>query len=294
MMILIIDVMFCFTSTQQVVKAQSTITIYSDGSFSPANAPLQHTEINEGRINYWITSEIFDSAIIIQRDYVKIDGRSHSLSGNSAIYAGIELQEVQGVVVENLKIEGFENGVKLHNSGTCQILNNTIIGNQHSGIRLTGFSHWNNIQRNTIKDNDGDGISLNDDSSYSTIVNNIIESNQVGIEIRDTSKGNSIANNAFINNIRQFGDFNNQVNYWNSDYENSNGNYWSDYIARFGDMGDSFSGENQLQPGEDGIWDHPYYIYGSTVKDNYPLVKYPSAITCYTSGGPSLTCINQK
>jgi parallel beta-helix repeat protein len=159
----------------------------------------------------------------------------------------------------------FQYGVGLQDCGSCQIFRNTIHGSKYSAIELSGASYWNNIQGNIIT-NGGTGIVLSGTSESTTVVNNIVERNDVGIEIKDMSKDNTITKNAFIDNDRQYGDFNNQENRWNGDYDASRGNYWSDFVSRFPE-GDSSSGENQNQPGSDGIWDHPYYIYGSSVYD---------------------------
>jgi len=269
----------------RTVEAQGTITIHSDGSFSPGSAALVVTEDFSRKV-YTFTSDISDSTIVVQRDSVTINGTGRSLFGNSGIDAGIELQDVTGISIINLKIEGFQNGIKMIDSGVCSIYGNNITNNVRSGIELSGESYWNNIQGNTIKDHDGAGINFTGDSSHSTIVSNIIEENQVGIDLRDLSKENIIGNNAFINNIRQFGDYNNQVNRWNRDYGGSTGNYWSDYESRGYLLEDLKHGENQdLEGRGDGIWDNPYYIYrDEDVKDNYPLVENPvesgSTITC--------------
>jgi parallel beta-helix repeat protein len=283
-LILLLASLFCVQSRLEIAQAQGNITINSDGSFSPSTAPLSRTE-SAGRMIYTFTSDILNSAIIIQKTHITIEGDGHSLRGNSGINAGILLQSGQGVKITNLRIEGFQNGVRMQDCGSCQLIGNTIVDNTDAGIELSGASYWNNLQRNIIKGNRGDGISLNEDSEHNTIINNIIEQNQFGININDLSKDNIVGGNAFIDNARHFGDYNGQPNKWNSDYDVSKGNYWSDYAARGYLPVDERSGSNQDQPGNDGVWDNSYIIYPEAgVKDNYPLVetveKRASTITC--------------
>ena len=285
LLILLTTSLFCFTAYIQVAKAQGTITIHSDGTFSPSSAHLVIIEPEGERKYYTFTSNISDSTIVVQKDNVIIDGAGYSLLGNSDIDTGIELQDVTGNRVTGLNIEGFQNGIKIIDGGACQIFENTITKNVHSGIEVSGTTQWNNILRNTIKDNDGAGISLTDNSAWSTVISNKIELNHIGIQITDMSQDNTIANNAFIDNALQFGDYNNQENRWNGDYGDSNGNYWSDYESRGYLLEDSLSGENQDLDDPDGIWDHPYFIYPeANVTDRYPLVeraaKFTTTITC--------------
>lgn len=54
---------------------------------------------------------------------------------------------------------------------------------------------------------------------------------------------------------------------WHMDYP-SGGNYWSDYVGV-----DNYRGENQDQPGSDGMGDTPYYISGDNNRDRYPLIS---------------------
>ena len=295
-MLLVAALLLC-SSDFQGVKAQYataiTITINPDGSFTPSSAALIRTT-EEGRDIYTLTAHLGRCVITVKKDYTTIDGAGYSISGGEgSVETGVVLQGRQGVIIKNLRVHDFQNGIKMKDCGLCQLYRNTIYRFRQSAIEISGASYWNNIQGNIFQYGSGTGIVLSGTSEGTTVVSNILDHNDVGIEIKDTSKNNIIANNAFTDNDRQYGDSNNQINHWNGDYDGSKGNYWSDYASRFPEN-DFLSGENQDQPGSDDVWDHPYYIYESSVYDRYPLVSPPISITCNVSPYSSINLYNYE
>jgi hypothetical protein len=82
----------------------------------------------------------------------------------------------------------------------------------------------------------------------------------------DTSIGNRIYNNNFINNTPQvLFDNVGYTNAWDAGYPEG-GNYWSDYNGT-----DANSGPNQNETGGDGIGDSPRSLNDSN-EDRYPLM----------------------
>ena len=187
-------------------------------------------------------------------------------------------------IYEN-NITANQHGIDLYYSSNNSIVENDIIDNYH-GIYLFyssqefGFSSYNIISKNKIKNNLRRGIYLYDTfsntisdndisgnlcgielfhSNYTTILNNNVYDNLYGIFLNDTSNrnhNNLVYHNNFINNNYQAKD--NGDNTWNDDYP-SCGNYWDDYIGEDNDG--------------DGVGDIPYDISGGDNQDRYPLME---------------------
>jgi parallel beta-helix repeat protein len=84
---------------------------------------------------------------------------------------------------------------------------------------------------------------------------NNVTNNGEGVEL-DSSSGNSIYHNNFINNTLQTLISESYTNAWNESYP-SGGNYWSDY--------------NGTDANHDGIGDTPYIIDANNT-DHHPLM----------------------
>lgn len=158
-------------------------------------------------------------------------------------------------------------------SGQILIRNNDVLEND-IGITLSSTNainvEYNNIQNNTK----GIIISSNWGSSTNFILKNLIKTNTYGIETIKSS-GNSIYHNNFIENIypltegvpgEDYEYLPDSSNSFDNGYP-SGGNYWDDYV----DV-DIYSGPNQDEPGNDGIWDHPYTLNAEN-QDTYPLIE---------------------
>ena len=134
--------------------------------------------------------------------------------------------------------------------GSFNIFQNCILmNNTEKGIYMSTSDGV--IENNSIIGN-GDGIYLWS-SDRNIIRNNIIKSNNgVGIYLKNCDK-NIIYHNNFINNSQNA--YDNYTNHWNNDSE---GNYWDDYIG---------SDKNG-----DRIGELPYEIPGGNNWDEYPLI----------------------
>ena len=111
------------------------------------------------------------------------------------------------------------------------------------------------------------------ESNNTQITDNIICDNYFGIY--SYSFNNHFYHNNFRDNTQNAYDDSGDLgtNYWDNGYPGG-GNYWSDYNEESEGAIDVKSGQNQDQPGSDGIVDSPYEIPGGVgAKDNYPLME---------------------
>ncbi len=188
-------------------------------------------------------------------------------------------------IFDNIAISNERYGISLFSYSTNNMIkNNSVLHNYH------GISVWrsfnNSVEKNRASNNidgihlhdswfnnvTGNMISLNSDDGISIIFswdnnisNNIVSLNDNGISLYDATN-NVVFHNNFIDNTNQTYEDMWSNNSWNNSYP-SGGNYWSDYTGE-----DKNGGQNQDQPGSDGIGDTPYVI-DSDSQDNYPLIE---------------------
>ncbi|WMW24905.1 PGF-pre-PGF domain-containing protein [Methanolobus sediminis] len=161
---------------------------------------------------------------------------------HSGVYSGnVSIDKLVKIVGEDKNttiIDGFEDfaGFKVYS-------------NQ---VNITGFTFTNCTQ----------GIIV-DSVSTCYILDNSFVSNNVGLELRDSSN-NSVIHNNFVNNTIQVTDFGNNI--WDMGYP-IGGNYWNDYLGV-----DTFSDVSQNVLGSDGIGDTPYNITDDST-DAYPFMN---------------------
>ena len=140
----------------------------------------------------------------------------------------------------------------------------------NDGILLESSDH-NMVSNNTCLNNYNDGIGLQRSDHNAVIGNNCSFNNGAGIEV-ETTHYTTITENYFLNNQeKQANSFDSNNNQW---YNNSCGNYWGDYEARYPD-----ATNNGL------IWDTPYEIT-TGVFDEYPLVMYDGENTAAGNKDP--------
>jgi parallel beta-helix repeat protein len=164
------------------------------------------------------------------------------------------------------------NTVNNSTNGICFVLgslNNIIYRNKvtncNDALMITDSN--DNIVRENIADlNSSSGIFIHEGKRNIIYGNTISNNSYAGIDIQ-FSEGNVIYNNNFIENRQPNYDWHGG-NKWYSDYP-IGGNFWNDYI----NGSDDYQGVNQDILGGDGIWDAPYYISISLVKDEYPYVE---------------------
>jgi len=169
---------------------------------------------------------------------------SNDDSWNSTICRNNIANNSYGITVDGWYSYIYENyigandisGVSIMGHHT-RIFNNKIIGSGYSGIGLY-ITDWNVIFGNTIADNNC-GVSFSSVISF-------------------TCHNNAFYHNNFINNTGQI----NLGNSANTTFDNGcEGNYWSDYEARY----------PNASCNEFGIWNTSYVIDSYPNHDNYPL-----------------------
>ena len=205
---------------------------------------------------------------------------------------GIEFDSSSNNTVSGNNVIANHNGVGLVTSSNNTISGNSITSNPDDDIGLVTSSS-NTVSGNNIT-NSGDGIDLDSSSnncvsgnsitnnangillassSSNTVSGNNITNNEDGVGLvtsldstsPQTSSGNIIYHNNFVNNTAQASTYMDLPNVWDNGYP-SGGNYWSDYNGT-----DLYSGPYQNVTGSDGIGDKPYVIYANNT-DDYPLM----------------------
>ncbi len=174
----------------QPVKADwtwtETIYIRADGSIAPDTAPISSAD----SITYTITDNIigvpnWESAIVVERDNIVVDGASYTLQATGAWRSeGIDLTGRSNVTIKNMEIRSFQNGIWLDGSFNIIISGNNITHNT-DGILLE-YSTGSIISGNNITFNDC-GITLSESSNNAISGNNITNNNQYGINLRSSS-----------------------------------------------------------------------------------------------------------
>jgi len=169
-------------------------TINTDGSVSPASAPIERS----GDV-YTFTGNL-QGQLIVDRDNVVVDGASFSLQGNGSagnLYirlseTGLNLTGRTNVTITNLQIYNYNNGIYINNSTNLTLSENNITLDGYGVFEAA--STFVDYSNNTITQNNYD-IYFNAPSENNQIVNNNIDSAMsFGITLNDSS-GNVIFNN---------------------------------------------------------------------------------------------------
>jgi parallel beta-helix repeat protein len=193
--------MLTLTFNVQPAKASGTIYIRADGSIDPLTAPI-HRDGDLYTLTDSITSEA--GGIVIERDNMTLDGAGFTLRGMRVpnyYYTGILINYCNGIVLENITVTNFDDGIILIGSSLCRIVGNTAI---HNGVGIYPAYHSNNntVARNMIIANDFNGFWLTE-SSYNNIVENTIEANnETGIEVGGYCDHNFVSKNCIEANKR--------------------------------------------------------------------------------------------
>ena len=198
-----------------------------------------------------------------------------------------------------------DSGIRLENSSSNYIGNNTITSNTDYGIMVLGssntidnntissnskhgvflFGDYNNVVNyNHIQGNTKDGIRIQNSTSDTIHSNNITQNSQYGVYLNYYAISNSIYNNYFYNNSDHALDMSENNNIWSISTTGFNivngansvvaGNYWDDYDN---------ATEEAVDLGGDGVADSPRSINISSsdarpiLDTNLPTVSTPSA-----------------
>ena len=230
-----------------------------------------------------------------------------TIAGNQCLGGpsiGMGVDESSSIVISENSIQGYGNAIQILNSDNMTLECNNCVSNSINGLMISGLATGNltrnefvnndaagiqasgmvlsNISSNEISFNGQQGIIFVSDCHFNGISLNTFEDNTLeGLKIQ-TSSGNRIHNNTFIDNngagtiydedhAQAFDAYG--TNYWNS---STHGNYWSDWLAPDDNL--------------DGIVDEPYEIgpfnppipeYGAT--DYFPLTVSSTPIPEFSS-----------
>lgn len=236
-----------------------------------------------------ILNQDLNESLEIKSDGIILDCQNHKIQGSQS-GIGILLTDKKDVKIKNCEISNFSNGIVLMPlllpEGSNNFLFQNKISNNYFGVVLVSISN-ETLQNNIITSNEY-GINLFDSnnnfisqnhisnngagitlifSSQNLFIQNLISHNERGIVFEETPLDNKVYHNNFIENEIQVSiEFETEEKFILDNGYPSGGNYWSDYTGK-----DEKSGENQNQPGSDGIGDTPYTFYGS--QDRYPFMK---------------------
>jgi hypothetical protein len=274
---------------QTGLVAQDTIHILSDGSITPATAPIHHSG------DFYQLTDNINSPIVIERNNITLDGRGFTIQGNGPVYrvngqAAITLTCI-GVTVRNFQFKDWWVGVLGVYDG------NRIVGNDFTNVGVSIAVYANNYE---ISQNYLDYVRIVGSNIH--IYNNEIQiptyrsgfwisnSTNVTVEANNIKMGSMITSfisvsgsstlkvfhNNFFNADRVefskgqfylFGMFGlSNISPWDDGYP-SGGNYWSDYTTRYRDAS---------TVGDSRIWNTRYLLesdYNSSLIDRYPLVN---------------------
>lgn len=290
-----LEILYVYSSFAQDIDASNTVdnkpiyywmnqhdkTIPSDAGFvalgNCSGITVQNLNIKNSGVGILLYSTR-DSAI-----------KNNTLENNGA---GIYILSSQGINVVDNNLLSNQEGIEVYGSSDVRISKNSIV-NCRSGIELGASKNVsilaNNITGNTmlsifVRGGERNVVSGNDfndndvwcvyllDTNHNIIVANSFTENS-GFAIRwSNSHNNTFYHNNFISNSLGyesgfqvsnpwfFGSGDSEYNTWDNGYE---GNYWSDYTARY---------SNATEVNDSGIWDVPFFINEVNI-DGFPLTE---------------------
>ena len=300
-----------FVEAVEVIEANFTYPIppslpvfyiRSDGSIEPPSAPLE-----QSGNTYYLTGEIVDYTIKIQKDNIILDGADKSIRASPVDtealmlpvgwHPAIHLDKNNNVTIKNVKLQECYSAIYVEESKNITITDNNMISNDY-GIVMRSSSSIAITKNNITKGSTG---IIFYSSSNNTIVENNISSNIEGINFYSASTyNNCIKNNNLTANIGHAIFFNggianftitqnnvaynrigigNDMPYWNCTIYSNNfvKNNESVQIRGVeaswdkGGVGNYWSNYTGTDSNRDGIGDTPYIIDAYN-KDNNPLM----------------------
>jgi parallel beta-helix repeat protein len=243
------------TSSSNCIIANNTVlsnSAYGIALFQACNNVISGNRCDQNR----------DYQIILGTDSCNNTITENTLSGS--VYGhGIYIisQSNNNAVTKNVIFNNTNAGINLL-SAHYNLISDNILKSNRMGLwigSILSASNGNIIANNTVTSNQRRGIEVSGDENE--IINNTVTGNEEGIYIREGA-GNRIYHNQ-LNNRKNAYDC--ESNIWDNGYP-SGGNYWSDYPNP-----DIYSGQEQNEPGSDGIGDIPYIIEGNS-SDKFPFI----------------------
>ena len=149
-----------------------------------------------------ITNSPYSSCINITSSDVLFDGAGYTIDGKDitntyGVYVYNSSMALTKVIIKNLIVKDWYNGIYYRNAGNGRIINNTASSNAGVGINLYSASNNNTLTNNTASSNFV-GIRLQS-SSNNTLANNTASSNSYGIYMV-VSSNNILAKNTANSN----------------------------------------------------------------------------------------------
>ncbi|MEM2971244.1 MAG: NosD domain-containing protein [Candidatus Bathyarchaeia archaeon] len=252
-----------------------TIYIRANGSVEPSDAPISTVD----NVIYTLTNNIIgnvsseNSAIVVERDNIMIDGAGYTIQGIGAWSSkGIYLPNRSNVTIKNISVKTFYYGVYLGDSSN-NIIHRSRIENNSLGI-YSYFSSYNIISENNIINNKGEYISPFVWSGYgiffyggfnNTVSRNNIINNRSGIDLYKSSN-NTISGNYIASHWRgvYLGDYSNFNIVFRNNIKNNYCGIWLEYSSN-----NTFYHNNFINnEGHISIfWD----VYGDVWDNGYPF-----------------------
>ncbi|MCG2826413.1 MAG: Omp28-related outer membrane protein [Thermoplasmatales archaeon] len=249
-----------YTTIQAGIDAASngsTVFVYSGTYYEHITVTKKINLVGEGKDTTIIDGGNTGTVVIMygSADYARIANftiRNGKDSTNTIKY-GIRVGSSY-TTIENCNIHSNEDGIDICSNNTL-IKNCDICSNDYEGIAI--WSSYTSIQNCNISYNANSGIDIR--GSYNEITYCNIQAN-VGYGAynwKETSNGNVIHHNNFIDNWYSPQANDTGTNSWDNGYS-SGGNYWDDYTG--------------VDANGDGIGDTAYVIPGGDNQDRYPLM----------------------
>jgi nitrous oxidase accessory protein NosD len=223
--------------------------VYSQTAIS-TRAPF--TTILENNISgYFVSVQIGTSHCNITNNVLSSNGFAVDLEGSSNIVWG---NRIAGHPT-NYGIVGY--GVLIN--GNSNIVSDNLIDGEDDGIRVGSYGSYNVVTANSVANCSDTGLRIDRWGFNNTYSENNVTECKYGAGVSLGAYNNTIYHNNFVNNVLQaFASQPGVFNYWDNGKE---GNYWSDFSAKY---------PNATEVDSSGVWDMPYVIDANNT-DNYPL-----------------------
>jgi len=141
-----------------------------------------------------LSQDVYET-IQIDSNGIILDGDNYTIFGNNTGF-GIYLPQKTNVILENLNINQFTNGIYLFSSSNNTLINNIVNNNSATGIIVNWYSNNNNLINNIANYNRGFGINVSSYSNNNIISNNTANNNNLyGIYLYFDTHYNNLANN---------------------------------------------------------------------------------------------------
>ena len=232
------------------------------------NNTITNNDYNFGVYGGWVSvPEDIDTSNTVNGKPIYYLVNANTITIDASLNPGyIGIINSENITIKDLTISGNVQGIYLENTTKSRI-ENTHLSNNMVGIEMNRCSE-DEVIGNEISQNTWSGGIILWVSSFNIFTDNNILNNGIGIYLTAYEGAYSHDNKIYHNNFKD-----NQItadraydNLFNDIYP-SGGNYWSDYSGI-----DEKSGENQDQPGADGIGDTPYTFYSNS-QDRYPFMN---------------------